>query len=221
MATTVPGKPFEILLQPRDAFGVEVVGRFIEEQHLRLLEQQAAQRDSAALSTRQRVNRGIARGQPERVHRDVELVVQVPDAEVIDLVLEPALFFQKPVHLVIAHRFGEAGRDGVEIVEQLAQLPHAFFDVASHVFGRVELRLLREVSDASACQRLRLADEVRIYSRHDPQQRALACTVGTQDADLGAGIEGEVDAFEDLAGGRHDLSQVAHGEDVFAGHRAD
>jgi hypothetical protein len=27
-----------------------------------------------------------------------------------------------------------------------------------------------------------------------------------------------MDALEDLSGRRHDLSEVAHGEDVFAGH---
>ena len=43
----------EELLQPLDRFGVEVVGRFVEQQHVRLLQQQAAQRDAALLAAGQ------------------------------------------------------------------------------------------------------------------------------------------------------------------------
>src|SRR5262249_53229349 len=126
-------------------------------------------RDPASLSTRERAHRGIARGKPQGVHREVELVVQLPEAEVIDLVLEPALLFQELIHLVIAHRFGEAGRDGIEVVEQLALLPYAVLDVASHVLGGIELRLRGEISNASASERLALADKVLVHPRHDPE----------------------------------------------------
>src|SRR5262249_3411364 len=40
----------EVLLEPRDALGVEMVGRLVEQQEVRLLEQDLAERDAAALA---------------------------------------------------------------------------------------------------------------------------------------------------------------------------
>ena len=41
------GEAHEELFQPFDRFGVEVVGRFVEQQHVGLCQQQLAQRDAA------------------------------------------------------------------------------------------------------------------------------------------------------------------------------
>src|SRR5690606_5513639 len=79
--------------------------------------------------------------------------------------------------------------------------------------------LLREVADPDAGEGARVAEEIVVHPRHDPEQRGLARAVRPDHADLGAGVEGEVDALEDLAGRGHDLPQVPHREDVFAGHR--
>ena len=38
----------QVLLQPGDGLGVEVVGRFVQEQHVGRFEQQLAERDAAA-----------------------------------------------------------------------------------------------------------------------------------------------------------------------------
>ena len=142
-------------------------------------------------------------------------------AEVVDLVLQPPLLLEQLVHLVVAHRLGELRRDLVEVVEQLAQVAHAVLDVAADVLGGVELRLLRQVADPGARRaglaspRKSLSTPAMMRSRVD-----LPAPFDAEHADLGAGIEGEIDALEDLAGGGHDLSEVAHREDVFAGHRA-
>ncbi len=40
----------EVLLQPLHAFGVEVVGRFVQQEDGRLLQEQPRQRDAAALA---------------------------------------------------------------------------------------------------------------------------------------------------------------------------
>ena len=40
----------EVLLEPGDRLGVEVVGRLVEQQHVRLRQQQPAERDAAALA---------------------------------------------------------------------------------------------------------------------------------------------------------------------------
>ena len=71
-----------------------------------------------------------------------------------------------------------------------------------------------------AGERAGVAEKIGVHAGHDAQQRAFARAVGAEHADLGAGIEREIDPLEDLLAGGHDLAEVAHGEDVFAGHRA-
>ncbi len=42
----------QVLFQPRDGFGVKMVGRFVEQQQVGLRKQQLAKRHAAALTTR-------------------------------------------------------------------------------------------------------------------------------------------------------------------------
>ena len=58
----------------------------------------------------------------------------------VDLLLHLRLLGEQRVEVGVG--LGEGGRDGVEAVEQVAQLADAVLDVAAHVLGRVELRLL-------------------------------------------------------------------------------
>ena len=208
----------EEALEPPHALGVEVVRRLVEQQHVGLLQQEPAERHAAALAAGDLAHVGLARREPERVHREVDLVVQLPEAERVDPLLEVALLLQQPGHLVVLHRLGEPGADVVVLVQQRLLLLHAVHDVAADVLLRVELRLLRQKPDAGAGERSRVTEEVLVHARHDAQERRFARAVCPEDADLGARVEGEVDALEDLAGGGHDLSEVAHREDVFAGH---
>ena len=71
----------------------------------------------------------------------------------LDLVLHHGLLGEQRVEVGV--RLGEGGRDGVEAVEQVAQLAHAVLDVAAHVFGRIELGLLLQEADGGARQQLR------------------------------------------------------------------
>ena len=66
----------EELLQPLDRLGVEVVGRFVEQQHVRLLQQQPAQRDAALLAAGQLADHRVPRRQAQRVGGDFELVLE-------------------------------------------------------------------------------------------------------------------------------------------------
>src|SRR5262249_12880202 len=95
---------------------------------------------------------------------------------------------------------------------------HGLLDVLAHVFLWIELRLLGQEADAGAFRRKGLAGEVLVDPGHDAQQRALAGSVRAQHADLGAGIERQPDALEDLLALRRDLAQVLHREDVLRCH---
>ena len=68
----------QMAFEPVDRLGVEMVGRLVEQQEVRLLEEQPAERDAAALAARERGDVGIVRRAAERVHRLLDLAVEIP-----------------------------------------------------------------------------------------------------------------------------------------------
>jgi hypothetical protein len=58
------GIRLQVVLEPGDRFGVEVVGRLVEQQDVGLLQQQPAESDAAALAAGQVVDGASAGGQP-------------------------------------------------------------------------------------------------------------------------------------------------------------
>ena len=59
-------------LEPCDRLGVEVVGRFIEQQQVRRSQQQPAQRHAPALAAGERRDIRIRRRKAKRVHRQLD-----------------------------------------------------------------------------------------------------------------------------------------------------
>src|SRR5690606_16424514 len=123
----------------------------------------------------------LAGWQAERLHGDVDPGVQVPGVDGVDAVLELALLLEEGVHLLVAHRFGEAHAELLELSQQRAGPFDRDLDGLLDRAGRAELRLLGEVADADARVRPRFPDEVLIDARHDPQQGALAGAVAADD----------------------------------------
>jgi hypothetical protein len=70
-----------------------------------------------------------------------------------------------------------------------------------------------------AGQALHLAVVFLVHAGHDAQHGGLAGAVEAEQADLGAGEEGQGDVLDDLALGGNDLAHAEHGHDVL-GHRA-
>ena len=54
----------QMTFKPVDRLGVEMVGRLVEQQQFRLLQQQLAERDAAALAARELVTAQSSGGQP-------------------------------------------------------------------------------------------------------------------------------------------------------------
>ncbi len=104
------------MLQPGDAFGVEVVGGLVQQQQIGLFQQQPAQRDAPPLAARQLGDFGIGRRAAQRIQCDLHPSVEVPAFLRIDFRLEVGLLGEQFVHLVVAHRFGELHGDFVEPV---------------------------------------------------------------------------------------------------------
>ncbi len=178
-------------LEPGDRFGVQMVGRLVEQQEVGLLQQQPAERDPPPLAAGERGHVLIARRAAQRVHRDLERALQLPAVRGVDLLLQLGLLGHQRVHVGIG--VGEFGRDLVEAVEQRLGRGDALHDVAEHVLLRIELRLLRQEADLGALGRPGLAGEILVEAGHDAQERRLAGAVDAEHADLGAGQERQRD----------------------------
>jgi hypothetical protein len=205
------GETQQVLLQPLHGFGVEVVGGFVEQQHVGLRQQQLAQRDATLLAAGEVLDRGIPGRQAQRVGGDFELGFAV-GARGGDDGFQPRLLLGELVEVGILFRVG--GIHGFELGLGFHDLAHAGFDLLAHGLGRVELRLLRQVADAQVRQVLHLALELGVGLGHDAQHGRLAGTVEAEQADLGAGEEGQRDVLDDLALRGDDLAHAEHGHYV-------
>jgi hypothetical protein len=182
----------QMLFQPRGGFGIEMVGRFVEQQQVGLAQQQLAQCDTATLATRQLGDVGILGRAAERFHRHLDLLFEIPQIEPVHLVLELGGLVRRLVgivhhQLIVALDDGGLGGD-------------AFHDVFENRLVGIERRLLRQVADGGAFGQPRLAVPLLVEPGHDLEDRRLAGAVRPQDADLGVRVEGEMDILEHLLG---------------------
>ena len=179
----------EVFLEPRDGLGVEMVGGLVEQQHVGRGQQQAAQRDAAFFTAREFVDDRVPRRQAQRVGGDLEFALELPAADRVDGVLQLGLLFEQLVHLVVVHGFGELVADLIEARDLRERSAETFHHDAAHVLVRIELRLLRQITDLDAGLRARLAFEIGVYPAHDLEQGGFARAVEAEHADLGAGKE--------------------------------
>ncbi len=205
----------QVLLEPLHALGVQVVGRLVEEEQVRLLQQQFAQGHPPALAAGQDTDISVTRWAPQRVHRLLELRVQIPGLAVVELLLQPAHLVEKFVGVVHRHLLG----DLVEPLQHRLGLGNAFLDVAEHGLVLVESRLLLEDAHRVAGAEGRVAVRRLVEPGHDPQHGGLAGAIRTDDADLRSRQEMQRDVIEDdLVAVR--LAHLAHREDELR-HSAD
>ena len=114
----------QMAFEPGHRLGVEMVGRFVQQQQFRLVEQQLAQRDAAALAAGELRHVGIVGRAAQRVHRLVDLAVEIPQALGLDLVLQLG-------HLVGGF-LGIVHRQFVVAIEDRLLLGDAQHDVLAH-----------------------------------------------------------------------------------------
>ena len=207
----------QVGLQPVHRLGVQVVGGLVEQQQVGLLQQQAAQGHPALLAAGQVRHGGVPGGAAQGVHRHLEVAVEIPGVEGVDLILQLRLLLQQDVEVGvgIAHLVG----DVVEVIQQLLDVRQAQADVADDIQVRIQLGLLGQVAHGVALRQPGLAHEVGIEARHDAQHGGLAGAVAADDADLGPRVEGQVDALQDLTATGVDLLEVPHVIDELLGHR--
>ena len=215
----VAGIFLEEVLQPANALGVQVVGRLVEQQDVRLFEQQSNQRHAALLTTRQVRDRAVGRRAAHRLHRLLQLRIEAPAVGGVDLRLKLAHLLHQLVEVGVVLRIAHFGRDRVKPIDHRRDRACAQAHVLDHRLVGIELWLLRQIADLDPLGGPRLAGELGIDPAHDLHERGLARSVRPDDRDLRAGDELQADVVEHrLVGAREGLGQTLHDVGILDGH---
>ena len=203
----------QMRLEPLYAFGIQMVGRLVEQQHVRLLQKQAAQRHPAPFASRKVGSQGIGIRALQGVHSPLQLAVDVPAAEVLYLLGQFSLPLDEGGHLVVVHRLGELHIHLFVFPERIHNLLNAFLHHFADSLAVVQQGFLLEVSHAVAGSPDHLALIGLLDAGDDFHQSGLAGAVHTDDADLGSVEERQIDVLEDyLVVVRQDLAYPVHRE---------
>ena len=160
-----------------------MVRRFVEEEHIRELEQQLTQRDTAALSAGEFGNIGLPRRAAQCIHGNIDLAIQVPGIQSLDPFLQFALSCDQVVHFVRVD-LCKFGADFLVFVEQRLGFSHTLVNVAGNILAGIEAWLLRQIADLDPFCRLRLAVDLLVQACHHPQESRLARAVQPKHADF-------------------------------------
>ena len=95
----------QMLLQPLDTLGVQMVGRLVEQEYVRLAQQKAAQSHATTLASAESSDSGFGGRALEGIHGSFELGVQLPSVAVLYFLRKLTLTLDEFVHLVIRHGF--------------------------------------------------------------------------------------------------------------------
>jgi hypothetical protein len=176
-------------LEPGDRFGVEMVGRLVEQQHVGLGQQQPAERDAATLPARELGDVGIPGREAQGVGGDLERALQIVSVGGLDQVLELGLLLRQGIEVRI--RLGIGRIDRVEPLQGALIWPSASSTLPRTSLVASSPGLLRQKADLDAGLRTRLALDLGIETGHDLQQGRFARAVQPEHADLGAGEKGQ------------------------------
>ena len=147
-----------------------MVRRFVEQQDVGLLQEQAGERHAAPFAAGDHTHRRVGRRTTEGVHRLFDLRGDVPGAEPVDLFLEFTLLRENPVLRRVVGRLVQLVPGGVVGGHEVGEGPHPLLDALAHRLRVVEQRLLCQQADPVARLEMHVALELPIGPRQDPQQ---------------------------------------------------
>ena len=204
----------QVLLQPEHGLCVQVVGGLVEQQQVRLLQQQLAQCHAAALTTGEVGDGHVSGRATQRFHCLLQLGVEVPCVSGVDSFLQLTHFFHEGVEVSVG--LSHEGGDFVEAVQLGLDFAHAFFNVAQNGLLFVQRRLLHEDTHGVACGQACFTVGGLVEASHDLQDGRLTRTVRANHTDLGAGEERHRHVVKDdlvahsLAGLDHLINKFSH-----------
>ena len=118
----------QMMFQPGDRFGVQMVGGLVQKQNVGLLQKQAAQGHTAALAAGKNFHGRVAGRAAQRVHRHFKPRIDVPGIQRVHFILQLGLALTELGHLVIGHFFGEFFVDRVVLIDHRHRFADAFLD---------------------------------------------------------------------------------------------
>ena len=173
--------------------GVKVVRGLVEEEHVRLLQQEACDRHAAALAAGEHGYLLVRRRTPHVRHRHLHLVVDVPEVLRVDDRLEA-------LHLGGRLRVVEVAAEVLVALDHRLRLRDALLHDLAHGLRVVKLRLLRQVAHLRPLRDLARAEDVRVETGEDLQQRRLARAVAADHADVRPVEEAQAHVLQDRLG---------------------
>ena len=181
--------------QPLQRRDVEVVGGFIEQQHVRVVEQQPGQAEPRALSTGERRDGPVDElHQPKTREDAAQRCLEVVAAGVLEVVLQIGVALERLL-IRVAETVFELAQLGLELAKMRGRGARVLVDRA----GRVLQQLLLKEPDARATRVCDVAGVRLLEPRRHPQQRRLPRAVGSDEADAVALRDPEGDVLQELA----------------------
>jgi len=190
-----------VLFEPVDGFRVEVVGRFIEQQHVGFLKQQTTESHTTTLTTAEVFRELVAFRTAQCIHCALQLVVEVPRIGGVDDVLQFRLPSEELIHLVsilVVFRQCELLIDVLVFVERIHNVLHSLLHDFPYGLRRVEVRVLRQVAYGIPWGKHHLSLVLRVESSNDFHQCGFSSTIQTDDTNFCSIEEREVDVFQHL-----------------------
>ncbi len=176
----------EEVLQPGDRLDVEVIGRLVQQQDVRLQQQRLRQQHAPLHAAGQRGEIGVV-AQPEPFHRLRRALLERPALRCVDRLVQ-----RRQARGV--HRFRVAGM--VVLGEQPPGVTGAERDHVEHRAGQVPRHFLRHPRHAQALVAGYAAIVRRDVAGDQPQQRRLALAIAPEHADPLARFDGQVDMVQ-------------------------
>mmetsp|Transcript_27246 Transcript_27246/g.45578 ORF Transcript_27246/g.45578 Transcript_27246/m.45578 type:complete len:238 (-) Transcript_27246:506-1219(-) len=199
----------EALLQPHAGLEVEMVGGLVQEQDVRVGEQQAADGHAASLASTERGHQSVRGGAAQGFHGTLLDALDLPPVLGVDLGLQALHLLHQRVH--VRRRVPHRCTHLIKIPQEAAQVCERRLDVALHREPIVEGRLLLQVPNFDAINELAVALEFLVRLGQNFQQSTLTGSIGSKDPDLGAQVHPETDVLQDLLAAGHHLGHFMHG----------
>ena len=178
--------------EPRDRVDVEMVGRLVEDEDVRLGDERAGQQHAPAPAAGQRVDGHVAR-QAEAIEHHLDALLDPPAVPLVELVLQPAEALEGRGRGVVRDVVRRVVVGGDHVAQRAEALGH---DV-EHRLGGGERHVLLEARDDDAGLPPDGAGIRRDRAGDDLEQRRLAGAVAADDGDPLPGVDLEGDAIEE------------------------
>ena len=101
----------QVLLQPVDALGVEMIGGLVQKEHIGLLEKQTTEGHTAAFASGQVLHEFVRRRAAQGVHGSLELGFNLPSVHGLDLFGKFSLLLEESVHYRIVYHVAQMTAD--------------------------------------------------------------------------------------------------------------